>query len=247
MIPPAQAQQIVAALDLAASDAEAQRLAERILSDNFCYNEILRALLAEYAPQALRQIRSIQRRDLLERLHIHPRPFSAGATRTPDGTFLCEEQPGARGATPAPAPPRGTTWQARKNQYTDKAEIHAFCSACSQSIVIPHFEEPLGEKPLTFSHCGKNESIPTKVVTEFYRLRSGPTDADRAYEYKTFVDTNKQIVESQAAKDRALAQRLVGANNLQVAQPHVPDELEVISLADKVIAQAEKLLKKGRQ
>jgi len=213
MIPENQAREIVAALDIAVSDAvhfdarfsekqrsaetQAQHLAERILSDNFCYNVIVRALLAEAAPRALRQISSVQRRDLLERLHVHP-----GASR-------------GASAPPAPAP-RGTTWTARRNQYTEKAEIHAFCSACSQSIIIPHFEEPLGEKPLTFSHCGKNESIPTEVVAQFYRLRSGPTDADRAFERKVFVDTNKEIVEKQAAKDRALTERLVGPNNIQV-------------------------------
>jgi hypothetical protein len=196
MIPTSQAQQIVAALDLQVSDAEAQRLAERILSDNFAYNAILRALLAEAAPLALRQIRAIERRDLLERLHVHP------------------------SATRVAAPPIGTaTWVVRKNRYSEKPEIVASCSACNQSVVVPHFAFNAGISTPTFSHCGKNEAMPSHVIEEFAQALDGPTDADRAYEAALFKERNKQIVEEQARKDRALTERLVGQNNVQVPPP----------------------------
>src|SRR5258708_4721835 len=136
MIPIEQGRAIVAALDIQVSDAEAQRLAERILSDNFAYNAILRTLLTEAAPLALRQIRPIERRDLLERLHVHP-----GAIR---------------GATP---PPLGTAaWAVRKNKFTDKPEIIASCAACSQ--VMTFVPNPAGgyvPQDFKFSHCGKQE------------------------------------------------------------------------------------------
>jgi len=195
MIPIAQAREIVAALDITVSDAEAVRLAERIISDSFVYNVTLRALLADCAPRSLRQMYPIERNALLERLHVHP-----GAVR---------------GAVPVPL---GTaTWVVRKNKYTEKPEIIASCAACSQVMTfVPNPAAGSVPQDFKFNHCGKQEMCPESLLYgEYQRALEGPSDADRAYEATCFAERNKQIVEEQARKDAALARRLMGEKNVQ--------------------------------
>jgi hypothetical protein len=228
MIPIDQARAIVAALDITVSDNEAVRLAERILADNFCWNVIVRAVLVDYAPTVLRSIYPLERNALLERLHVHP-----GAVR---------------GATPAPL---GTaTWVVRKNKFSEKPEIVASCAACSQLMTfVPNPAGGSVPQDLKFSHCGKQEECPESLLYgEYQRALQGPSDADRKYEADVFKERNEQIVQEQARKDRALAARLVGPNNIQVAPPPAPptDALEIV---DSVLVKAENVLKslKGRK
>ncbi len=243
MIPVDKAQRIADALELNLSDSEAQRIAERILDDNLCYNLVIRGLLADCAPLALRQMRSIQRRDLLDRLRVHP------------------------GAIKGAAIPLGTaTWAVGRNRITQKPQIMASCAVCNQSMVfVPPYlpaatilalagdpENVLSSgymaRDFQFSHCGKVEIVPEKLLYDEYpRMFQGPSDADLAYEAAMLKERNKQIVEEQARKDRALAARLVGSNNPQVAPlPLPPDENDVGAAIDVAITKIDNVLK-GRK
>jgi len=152
------------------------------------------------------------------------------------------------GTRTAALTPRGNAiWTVRKGKFSERPVVAAYCTSCSESFVIParSVNEILAANPKpTFSHCGKNEEVPTDIIRQFAIALGGPSDSDLAWDYQQLHDRNQQIPEEQARKDRAIAARLVGENDPQLGPKPLSAEDSLAAKADAVIKKVEQLFKK---